>query len=81
MHGNCHAFFGVVRPLLVRHGSDYAHPNGGHTFQNVYTEMLYQICRDYSGLPDVRTLTAYEIRWFYDGLRAELKEHTKPKPK
>jgi len=41
--------------------------------------MLLQISRDYSGLPDVRTLSGSEIRFFYEGLRAELKEHTKPK--
>ena len=46
---------------------------------NVYSVMLYQICRDYSGLPDIRTLKAHEIRFFYDGLREELKQHTKPK--
>lgn len=48
-------------------------------FGPVYTEMLYQICRDYPGLPDPRTLRAREIRFFYEGLRAELEEHTKPK--
>ena len=41
--------------------------------------MLIQICRDYPGLSDPRTLTMSEIRFFYDGLRGELKEHTKPK--
>lgn len=45
----------------------------------VHTEMLLQVCRDYPGLPDPRTLKASEIRFFYDGLRAELKHHTKPK--
>jgi len=52
---------------------------GGNTFYNVYSEMLLQICRDYPGLPDARTLQASEIRFFYDGLRAELIEHTKGK--
>ena len=41
--------------------------------------MFLQICRDYTGLPDVRFLKAREIRFFYDGLRIELKEHTKSK--
>ena len=45
----------------------------------VHTEMLLQVCRDYPGLPDPRTLQLCEIRFFYEGLRAELKEHTKPK--
>lgn len=31
--------------------------------------MLRQICRDYPGLPDPRTLSLSEIRFFYDGLR------------
>lgn len=43
--------------------------------------MLLQICREYPGLPDPRTLSLTEIRFFYEGLRAELKRHTKPKPK
>jgi hypothetical protein len=42
--------------------------------------MLRQIARDYPGLPDPRTLTVDEIVFFYEGIRAELKEHTKPKP-
>jgi hypothetical protein len=41
--------------------------------------MLRQVCRDYPGLPDPRTLTLAEIRFFYEGLREELKAHTKPK--
>ena len=49
-----------------------------HTWLNVYREMLYQICLDYSGLPDFRTLTLSDITFFYDGLRPTLKAHTKP---
>lgn len=45
----------------------------------VYREMLLQICRDYPGLPDPRTLSVDEIVFFYHGLRAELKRHTQPK--
>ena len=44
----------------------------------VYSEMLLQVCRDYPGLPDPRTLTISEIRWFYEGLRAELRRNTDP---
>lgn len=47
----------------------------------VYTEMLRQVCRDYSGLPDPRTLTLSEIRFFYEGLRPELRKSTAPKTK
>jgi hypothetical protein len=50
-----------------------------HTFAGVYREMLRQVCRDYPGLPDPRTLTLTEIRFFYDGLRKELQRYTKPK--
>ena len=63
----------------MRHGQDEKLPKGGNTFEAVYTEMLLQIARDYSGLPDVRNLKAHEIRFFYNGLRAELAHHTAPK--
>jgi len=45
----------------------------------VFREMLLQICRDYPGLPDPRTLTMSEILFFYEGLRGELHSRTKPK--
>ena len=60
----------------MRNGVDEKLPKGDNTRINVYKEMLLQVARDYSGLPDVRTLTASQIRFFYDGLRAELKAHT-----
>ena len=41
--------------------------------------MFLQITRDYSGLPDARKLKAHEIKFFYEGLKPELKEHTKGK--
>lgn len=50
-------------------------------FYPVHAEMLLQISRDYSGLPDVRTITAHQIRFFYNGLRSELREHTRPRSK
>jgi hypothetical protein len=43
---------------------------------NVYAEMLRQICVDYPALPDPRTLSMVEIRFFYNGSRAALKRHT-----
>lgn len=70
-----------MRAPLVRLGADERLPNGGHSFQPVYTEMLLQISRDYPGLPDPRTLKAHEIRFFYNGLREELKAHTKARSK
>lgn len=51
----------------------------GHTVFAVYREMLLQVCRDYSTLPDPRTLSMREIRNFYEPLRGDLKEHTKRK--
>ena len=45
-----------------------------------YTEMILQVARDYPGLPDPRTLGIGEIVFFYNGLRDELRKHTKPKP-
>ena len=43
--------------------------------------MLRQVCADYAGLPDFRTLTLSEIRFFYDGLRPTLCRHTDTEPK
>ena len=61
----------------MRRGADEKLPKNQNTFYNVYTEMLLQICRDYPGLPDPRMLKAHEIKFFYDGLREELKKHTR----
>lgn len=57
-------------------GGDGFIPRGGHTRFAVYSAMLFQIMRDYN-IPDFRSLEAWEIRFFYDGLRAELKATTK----
>jgi hypothetical protein len=51
----------------------------GHKLMPVYREMLLQICRDYAGLPDPRTLNMSEIRFFYEGVRGEIREATKPR--
>ena len=82
MRGTFRAFNGLVRSQLVRHGNDQQLRSRGksiNTFYSVYSEMLLQISRDYSGLPDVRTLKVHEILFFYNGLRVELQQHTKPK--
>lgn len=50
-----------------------------HTAETVYPLMMRQIAMDYPGLPDPRTMTAAEIVFWYDGLRAMLRKHTKPK--
>lgn len=46
----------------------------------VYSEMLLQISLEYPGLPDARTLTLDEIRFFYEGLRHNLQKMTKRRP-
>ena len=63
----------------MRYGEDRTIENGEHRLAPVYSEMLRQVCRDYAGLPDARTLSLSEIRFFYEGIREELKHHTKPK--
>ena len=50
-----------------------------HTLPKVYCEMLLQICHEYSSLPDPRSLTLREIRFFYEPIRESLKQATKPK--
>ncbi len=42
--------------------------------------MLLQCARDYAGLPDARTLTIGELVFFYEGLRPELRKHTRVAP-
>ncbi len=79
MWGTFRAFNGLGRSSVVRHGGEYKFPNGENTAGIVYTEMLLQICRDYPALPDPRTLTVNEVRFFYEGLRSELEKHTEPK--
>jgi len=70
----------------VRNGADAwlpRNPKSGkqrHTLLAVYVEMMLQVARDYAGF-DVRTLTMSEIRFFYNGLRPELKRYTSPKKK
>lgn len=76
---------------LVRHGGDAVlykslDPEtekmvGGHKLVAVYGEMLRQIAIDYSGLPDLRSLSMSEIRFFYEGLRHSLQQRTRPRPK
>jgi hypothetical protein len=69
---------------LVRHGADWRWPRhksgvAMHTALPVYGEMLLQICMTYPGLPDPRTLSLCEIRFFYNGMRAQLRAATKPR--
>lgn len=60
---------------LVRSGAD----SKGHNYMGAHIEMFLQVCRDYAALPDIRGMRACEIRFFYRGLRAELKEYSKRK--
>lgn len=61
----------------MRSGSDAR--STPHVVAQVYGEMFRQVCREYAGLPDARTLALSDIRFFYEGLRGELKILTKPK--
>ena len=65
-----------MRTPIVRGGKDDFFINGAHTFAPVYVEMMLQIYRDYNSLPLPEKIKAHEIRFFYNGLRAELKRHT-----
>jgi len=50
---------------------------GRHKIVRVYTEMLLQVSREYPGLPDPRTMSLEEIRFFYDGIRHDLHKLSK----
>jgi len=41
--------------------------------------MAVNICRIYHSLPDVRTLSAGEIRFFYEAIKGELMDATRPR--
>ena len=76
MHGGHFTFFGIVRTRLVRKGEDDEKP---YTRIEAYYEMILQVCLFYPSLPDIRTLITPEIKFYYEGIRHELKELTKPK--
>jgi hypothetical protein len=67
----------------VRGGADTRLPTdretgkSTHTMVNVYSDLLLHICRAYRVLPDPRTMTTSEIRFYFEGIRSSLK----PKPK
>jgi len=64
---------------LVRHGVDERLTRGRHRIVAVYSEMLLQIAREYPGLPDPRTMELEEIRFFYNGLRGDLRRASQRK--
>ena len=43
----------------------------------VMKEMILQVCRDYNGIPDYRTMDHDEIEIFYNQLRPELIKSTR----
>jgi hypothetical protein len=65
----------------VRDGVDRKLYGKEHTRYAVYSEMLVNILASYNLGVDFRTLTETEIEFFYDGLRCELREATKPRKK
>jgi len=64
---------------LVRGGGNvwFSKWEGGHGLVRVYSEMMTQCAFNYPGLPDPRTMTLDEIRYFYESLRPSLKQSTK----
>lgn len=79
MRGVVCTFNGLVRSTVVRRGESrkLLLREGGNFGERIYAEMLIQVCRDYPSLPDPRTLSVKEIKFFYEGVRKELEEHTK----
>jgi len=72
---------GVDEKLKRRPPTDKESGHPGHILSLVYQEMMLQICLDYSSIPDVRTLSMSEIRFFYNGIRSKLQSETKPRDK
>lgn len=66
-------FGGRVVDRIVRNGADVQLSCAAHT----YCAMILQIALDYPGLPDVRTLSVAEVVFFYNGMRAQLKKHSR----
>lgn len=76
MRGIVRAFNGLARTLIVRAGASNGPPI---PYERAYQIFLSQITKDFGSLPDVRELTATEIRFFYDAIRAELEHNTTPR--
>ena len=51
--------------------------NSANYMGQVFTVMLLQILREYNGIQNYRDLTKTEIKFFYDGMRAELMKKVK----
>lgn len=68
----------VDAPKLVIKGEDQYLRKGQHTWLNTRLLMLLNVVRLYNGLGDFRELESYEIETFYEALRTELKELTRP---
>jgi hypothetical protein len=77
--------------LVVRGGAD-AHidrvkdedgvPRHVHTVMNVHREMLYQVASDYgAAVGPAFDMELSTIRYWYEGLRAGLRDTTKPPKK
>jgi hypothetical protein len=77
LFGGTSTFFGLTKSVLVIKGKEERLLKGMNTLPVVYTAMLQTIARNYYSLPDLRTMTMTEIRFFYDGMRRELKENGK----
>ena len=71
----------TVSTKLVKNGVDTQLQKGKHNLINVYSAMLLQVALYYNCLPDLRSLSCDEIDFFYEGIRQQLKEDTKPRGK
>jgi hypothetical protein len=58
--------------VIGGHRSPLPKRSGGNRFAAVHRSMALVIARNYPGAPDVRTMTASQIRLFYDALAPEL---------
>lgn len=54
-------------------------PPKGMLWIDVHVRMLVEIAHSYHCLPDLRTLSASDIRWYYGNIVASLKEASKPR--
>lgn len=50
-----------------------------HTLRMVYGEMALTICRIYNSIPNIMDMDIEDIEVFYNGIRSELKENTRPR--
>lgn len=75
----CHRapFFNAKCLTEVVHEDGQKAPLEGANLFDVLAVMVIALVSEYRSLPDYRTLSATEIRFFYRGLESELKERAR----